>query len=43
MYNDNYQQNFWDWCEYYYGTSSDVTGELPLMWYDRYCPIEDEL
>jgi hypothetical protein len=33
---------FFEWCEYYWGVTSDVTGELPLYWYERYEPIEDE-
>jgi len=33
---------FYEWCCYYYGETSDVTGVLPLMWWDKYQPIEDE-
>ena len=36
------EQSFYEFACYYWGESSDVTGELPLMWYDKYQPIEDE-
>jgi len=34
--------NFLEFANYYYGSTSDVTGELPLMWWDKYQAIEDE-
>lgn len=37
------EMTFLEYCHYYWGESSDVTGELPLCWYDRYQPIGEEL
>jgi len=43
MEHPNYQEyTFLEFCEYYYGLTSDISGELPLLWWDRYQPIEDE-
>jgi len=36
------EMNFLEFANYYWGETSDVTGELPLLWYDKYEPIEDE-
>ncbi len=36
------EMTFWEFCEYWWGLSSDVTGELPLYWQERIEPIEDE-